>query len=79
MNMFKNLIEVSSANTKIYEFFYFGTNSHKIIRWTKQGCDNVNVLKPLEEDLFECKKSYKAHRDFFMNTISSTLMKTGRL
>lgn len=78
MNMFKNLIEVSSANTKIYAFFYFGTNIHRIIGCTKRGCDNVNFLKPLE-DLFDCKKSYKAQRDFFMNTISSTLMKTGRL
>ena len=67
MNMFKNVIDVSSNDTKIHEFFNFGTDIHKMIGCTRQRCDILNFLKELEEVIFDCEKNYEDQRNFFMS------------
>ena len=72
--MFKNVIDVSSTNTKIHEFLNFGTDIHKMIECTRQSCDILNFLKELEEIIFDCDKNYEDRRNFFRVTVSITPM-----
>ena len=65
--MFKNVIDVSSNDTKIHEFFNFETDIHKMIGCTRQRCDILNFLKELEEVIFDCEKNYEDQRNFFMS------------
>ena len=65
--MFKNVIDVSSTNTKIHVFLNFGTDIHKMIECTRQSCDILNFLKELEEIIFDCDKNYEDRRNFFMS------------
>ena len=65
--MFNNLIEVSSTSTKIHDFFEFSNDIHKMIGCKRENCDILNFLKPLEDVLFSCKKSYDYQRTFFIS------------
>ena len=39
MDLFKHLIDVSSENGKIHEFFEFTNDIHKMIGCDKKDCD----------------------------------------
>ena len=67
MNMFKNVIDVSSNDNKIHDFFNFGTDIHKMIGCTRQSCDILNFLKEFEEVIFDCEKNYEDQMNFFMS------------
>ena len=66
MDLFKNLIDVSSENGKIHEFFEFTNDIHKMIGCNKRDCDITIFLKPLEEVLFNPEKSNDYPRNFFI-------------
>ena len=61
-----NMFDVSSTNTKIHDFFNFGTDIHKMVGCTRQSCDILNFLKELEEVIFDREKNYEDQRNFFM-------------
>ena len=66
MDPFKNLIDISSENGKIHEFFEFTNDVHKTTGCDRIGCDIFNFLKPLEEALSDLEKCYDHQRIVFM-------------
>ena len=66
MDLFKNLIEISSENGKIHELFEFTNDVYKMIGCNKADCDISIFLTPLEEVLFDSEKSYNYQRNFFI-------------
>ena len=66
--LFKSLVDISSENGKIHEFFEFTTEVHKMIGCDKTNCDIFKFLKPLEEVLFDPEKyDYDYQRTFFID------------
>ena len=66
MDLFKNLIDISSENGKIYEFFEFTSDVNKMIGWDKADCEISVFLTPLEEVLLNPEKSYDYQISFFI-------------
>ena len=66
MDLFKNLIDISSENGKHLKFFEFTNDVHKMIGCDKADCDISIFLIPLEEVLFDLEKSYDCQRNFFI-------------
>ena len=66
--LFKSLVDISSENGKIHEFFEFTTEVHKMIGCDKTNCGIFKFLKPLEEVLFDPEKyDYDYQRTFFID------------
>ena len=65
MDPFKNLIDISSENGKIHEFFEFTNDVHKTTGCDSTGCDIFNFLKRFEEALFDLKNDHQ--RIVFIN------------
>ena len=58
MDLSRDLIDISSENEKIHDFFEFTNDVHKMIGCDKADCDISIFLTPLEEVLFDPEKSY---------------------
>ena len=67
MGLFKNLIDVSSDNRKIHEFFDFTNDIQKMIGCDKKDYDILIFIKPLDEVLFNPERSYDCQRNCFIS------------
>ena len=67
MNLFKNLIDISSENGKIHEFLNLQMIFHKTTGCDRTGYDIFNFLKSLEEALFDLEKCCDHQRIVFIN------------
>ena len=69
MDIFKNLIDISSENGKIHKFFEYTKNINDMIGCDKKtDCDIFKFLKPLEEVLFDSERyGYDHQRTFFID------------
>ena len=66
MELFKNLVKVSSEIGKINDFFEFTKDIYKLIGHKKTDCDILSFLVPLEEVFSDPDKGYDFQRNFFM-------------
>ena len=66
MELFKNLVKVSSEIGKINDFFEFTKDIYKLIKHKKTDCDILSFLVTIEEVFSDPNKGYDFQRSFFI-------------